>query len=55
VLMLLARLGLRAEEIRLLTLEDVDWRTGQLTIHGKARGPEPMPLPWSAHYSMRPT
>ena len=45
VLMLLARLGLRAEEIRLLTLEDIDWRTGQLTIRGKARAPEPMPLP----------
>lgn len=44
VLMLLARLGLRAEEIRLLTLDDIDWCSGQLTIRGKARGPEPMPL-----------
>jgi len=44
-LMLLARLGLRAEEIRLLTLDDIDWRRGQLTIRGKARAPEPMPLP----------
>jgi len=45
VLMLLARLGLRAEEVRLLTLDDIDWRGGQLTIRGKARPPEPMPLP----------
>lgn len=45
VLLLLARLGLRAEEIRLLTLDDIDWRGGRLTIRGKARGPEPMPLP----------
>lgn len=45
VLMLLVRLGLRANEVRLLTLEDIDWRNGQLTIRGKGRGPEQMPLP----------
>lgn len=45
VLMLLVRLGLRADEVRSLTLEDIDWRAGQLTIRGKGRPPEPMPLP----------
>jgi site-specific recombinase XerD len=45
VLMLLARLGLRASEVRSLTLDDIDWRNGHLTIHGKGRGPEQMPLP----------
>jgi site-specific recombinase XerD len=45
VLMLLVRLGLRAHEVRSLTLEDIDWRNGQLTIRGKGRAPEPMPLP----------
>ncbi len=45
VLLLLVRLGLRAGEIRSLTLDDIDWRNGQVTINGKGRGPEQMPLP----------
>ena len=45
ILLLLARLGLRAKEITSLTLDDIDWRQGQLIIRGKGRGPEPMPLP----------
>ncbi len=45
VLLLLVRLGLRASEVRSLTLDDIDWRNGQLTIRGKGRGPEQMPLP----------
>ena len=45
VLMLLARLGLRADEIRCLTLDDIDWGGGQLTIRGKGSGPQVMPLP----------
>jgi integrase len=43
--MLLSRLGLRADEVRSLTLDDIDWRSGQLTIRGKGRPPEPVPLP----------
>ncbi len=45
VLLLLVRLGLRASDVRSLTLENIGWRNGQLTIHGKGRGPEQMPLP----------
>ncbi len=45
VLLLLSRLGLRAEEIRRLTLDDLHWQRGELTVRGKGRGPEPMPLP----------
>lgn len=45
ILMLLARLGLRADEVRSLSLDDVDWQSGLLTIRGKGRPPEPMPLP----------
>jgi len=45
ILMLLARLGLRGHEIWSLTLDDIDWRSGTLTIHSKGTGPEPMPLP----------
>jgi len=32
VLMLLARLGLRASEVATLCLDDIDWRSSQLTI-----------------------
>ncbi len=42
---LLARLGLRAGEVAALTLDDIDWRTGTLTVHGKANSHEQLPLP----------
>jgi site-specific recombinase XerC len=35
ILLLLARLGLRAGEVAALTLEDFDWKTGRLTLRGK--------------------
>ena len=35
VLMLLARLGLRASEVATLCLDDIDWRSSQLTIRSK--------------------
>jgi integrase/recombinase XerD len=44
VLLLLARLGLRAGEIVQLELEDIRWRTGEIIIHGKGRLIEPLPL-----------
>jgi integrase/recombinase XerD len=45
VLVMLARLGLRAGEIAALALEDVDWRAGELRITGKGRRAERLPLP----------
>lgn len=45
MLMLLARLGLRAGEIVALGLDDFDWRTGEVLIHGKGRRDERLPLP----------
>ena len=45
VLMLLLRLGLRAGEAAALTLEDIDWRAGEITVHGKGRRDERLPLP----------
>lgn len=45
ILLLLARLGLRANEIALLTLDDIDWRIGQLAVHGKGRRRAELPLP----------
>jgi integrase/recombinase XerD len=45
ILLLLARLGLRAGEIAALTLEDVDWEVGVITVRGKSRRTEQVPLP----------
>ena len=43
--MLLSRLGLRACEVAALTLDDIDWRAGELTIHGKGGQTDRLPLP----------
>jgi integrase len=45
VLVLLARLGLRAGEVAALTLDDVDWHRGELAIHGKGERLERLPIP----------
>ena len=45
VLVMLARLGLRAGEVAALRIEDVDWRAGELRIVGKGRRDERLPLP----------
>lgn len=45
ILTLLSRLGLRAAEVAALTLEDIDWRHGEITIRGKGDRHERLPLP----------
>jgi len=45
VIMLLARLGLRAGEAAGLTLDDVNWRAGTITIRGKGGRCDQLPLP----------
>ncbi len=45
VLLLLARLGLRAGEVAALTLDDIDWEVGELTIRGKGPRSDRLPLP----------
>jgi site-specific recombinase XerD len=44
ILLLLARLGLRAGEVLSLTLDDIDWREGQLRLHCKGRRTAQVPL-----------
>lgn len=44
MLMLLARMGLRAGEVAGLRLEDIDWRQGQITIRGKGNRRDQLPL-----------
>lgn len=45
ILLLLSRLGLRCVEVERLRLDDIDWRSGEITIRGKARRQDRMPLP----------
>jgi len=44
ILMVLAKLGLRAGEVVALTLDDIDWRLGEILVHGKGRRCAIMPL-----------
>jgi len=45
ILLLLVRLGLRAQEVASLELEDLDWRAGEVVVRGKGRRQERLPLP----------
>lgn len=45
VMLLLARLGLRASEVAGLMLQDLDWRNGWIGLCGKGRRHERLPLP----------
>jgi site-specific recombinase XerD len=45
ILMMLAKLGLRANEVTTLTLDDVDWRSGEMLVRAKGRQRARMPIP----------
>jgi len=45
LLLLLARLGLRAGEIVAMQLDDIDWRSGEILVRGKGLLYDRMPLP----------
>jgi integrase/recombinase XerD len=45
ILLLLARLGLRASEVVALTLDDINWDAGEITVQGKGSRVERLPLP----------
>jgi site-specific recombinase XerD len=45
VILLLARLGLRAGEVAGLTFDDIDWKNGRIAVCGKGRRQEWLPLP----------
>ena len=44
IILLLARLGMRASEVARLGFDDIDWRQGSLRLHGKGRREELLPL-----------
>ncbi len=45
ILLLLARLGLRAGEVVVMVLDDINWEAGELTVRGKGGRQERLPLP----------
>ena len=45
ILLLLARLGLRASEVAFLELDDIDWKSGRLLVSGKGGQRTELPLP----------
>jgi site-specific recombinase XerD len=45
ILMMLAKLGLRADEVATLTLDDIDWRSGEMLVRAKGRQRARMPMP----------
>jgi site-specific recombinase XerD len=45
VLILMSRLGLRACEVAALQIDDLDWRSGEVTIRGKGKSLARLPIP----------
>jgi site-specific recombinase XerD len=45
IILLLARLGLRASEVVQMSLDDIDWETGEVTVRGKGRRLDRLPIP----------
>lgn len=45
MVLLLARLGLRASEVVAIQIDDVDWRAGEMVIRGKGQRHDRLPLP----------
>lgn len=45
ILMMLARLGMRAGEVATLTLDDIDWQSGEMLVRAKGRRRARLPMP----------
>jgi integrase/recombinase XerD len=45
MVLLLARLGLRAPEVIAMQLDDIDWRSGEIVVRGKGNRYDRVPLP----------
>ena len=45
MVLLLARLGLRAAEVIAIRIDDIDWRAGELLVRGKGQLHDRLPLP----------
>jgi len=45
MLLLMARLGLRAPEVMAIQLDDIDWRAGEILVRGKGQRHDRLPIP----------
>jgi integrase/recombinase XerD len=45
MVLLIARLGLRAPEVIALQIDDIDWRSGEILVRGKGQRHDRVPLP----------
>ena len=45
MVLLIARLGLRAPEVIAIQIEDIDWRSGEIVVRGKGKRHDRVPLP----------
>ncbi|MCM2442534.1 tyrosine-type recombinase/integrase [Agrobacterium vitis] len=45
MLLLMARLGIRAPEVMAIQLDDIDWRAGELLVRGKGQRHDRLPIP----------
>lgn len=45
MVLLLARLGLRAPEVIAMQIDDIDWRSGEIIVRGKGNRHDRLPLP----------
>ena len=45
MVLLQARLGLRASEVVAMRLDDIDWRAGELIVRGKGKNHDRVPIP----------
>jgi site-specific recombinase XerD len=45
MVLLIARLGLRAPEVVAIQLDDIDWRAGELVVRGKGQNHDRVPIP----------
>jgi len=45
MVLLIARLGLRAQEIIAIQIDDIDWRAGEIVVRGKGKRHDRVPLP----------
>jgi integrase/recombinase XerD len=45
MIILQARLGLRAQEVIAIQLDDIDWRAGELVVRGKGKNHDRVPIP----------
>ena len=52
---MLAELGLRTDEVATLTLDDVDWRSGEMLVRAKGRQGAQMPMPQTSAQLSSPT